>query len=93
MQVCKNLAAIQDRINRLEAADFRVRLVHEPKTTHTTTMIIDHEDATKGPFYGLAVCHKNDQFSRATGTRVAFNRVINDMSHQLGRDVVKALFA
>lgn len=91
MQVCKNLAAIQDRINILESHGYHIRLVHEPKTTKTTTMIIDHA-AEGAPFYGLSVCNPSDQFSRSIGTRYAFGRAIHDMSSRLGRDVVKALF-
>jgi hypothetical protein len=42
---------------------------------------------------GDAFCSVNDQFCRAEGTRFAFNRAIHELSHAVGRDVVKGIFA
>ena len=93
MQVSKNLPAIQDIINKLEAQGWHIRLNHDPKATRTTMMVIEHGHyrVAKDQFTGLARCTKSDQFCRSTGTRVAFNRAIRAMSRRLGRDSVKEM--
>jgi hypothetical protein len=93
MQVSKNLPAIQKIIDRLEVKNWQVRLSHDPKNTRTTIMVIEHGRyrTTKDQFTGIARCTKDDQFCRAAGTRIAFNRAIHNMSRKLGRLTVKEL--
>jgi Uri superfamily endonuclease len=95
MQVAKNLTAIQKHINTLEKKGWHVRLIHDPKSTRSTTMIAERgsHNVTKKLYMGHAVCNRKDQFCRATGTRVAFDRMVHYMSSHLGRDAVKKLLA
>ena len=95
MQVSKNLPAIQDIINKLEANGYHIRLNHDPKSTRSTWMVIEHGRYRRAKeFYtGLARCTKSDQFCRSTGTRIAFNRAMHAMSRKLGRNKVKEILA
>jgi hypothetical protein len=94
MQVCKNLAAIQNRVNMLEAAGWRIRLIHDPMKTRTTLMLAVAQDEEAGQifFAGQSHCVHEDQFCRSTGTRIAFDRLIHHMSAGLGRKTVKQIF-
>lgn len=95
MQVCKNLTAIQERIDQLESAGWHIRLIHDIDHTRSTIMLAERgqHNVTKKIFAGQARCVKQDQFCRSTGTRIAFNRMIHHMSAALGRDTVKQIFA
>lgn len=93
MQVSKNLPAIQNVIDKLEKHGYHIRLNHDPKSTRSTMMVIEHGRYRRAKeFYtGLARCTKDDQFCRSTGTRIAFNRAIHAMSRKIGRDAVKEI--
>lgn len=95
MQVSKNLASIQERVNQLEEAGWHVRLIHDIDHTRSTIMLAERgkHNVAKNIFAGQARCVNSDQFCRSTGTRIAFNRLIHNMSAALGRDSVKQIFA
>jgi len=95
MQVSKNLPAIQKVIDKLEKKGYHIRLNHDPKSTRSTMLVIEHGRYRRAKeFYtGLSRCVKSDQFCRSTGTRIAFNRAIHNMSKKLGRDKVKEILA
>ena len=95
MQVSKNLPAIQQVINKLEKKGYHIRLCHDPKSTRSTMLVIEHGRYRRAKeFYtGLARCTKDDQFCRSTGTRIAFNRALHSMSAKLGRAKVKEILA
>jgi hypothetical protein len=57
-------------------------------------MIAEHgkQARTHKLFMGQASCVDTDQFSRAVGTRIAFDRMVHAMTANLGRKAVKTIF-
>lgn len=95
MQVSKNLSSIQKCVNKLEKKGWHIRLIHDPKSTRSTTMLAERGSnrVQKKIYMGAARCVRSDQFCRSTGTRIAFNRLIHNMSAALGREKVKEIFS
>ena len=104
MKVSKSLPEVQRLVDRLEQHGYKIRLSHDSDRTgvylgesgnhlpyHGYTCIsIDHE--TNGVHVdGGAFCSVNDQFSRAEGTRIAFDRALTEMHDWVGRDELKSI--
>ncbi len=89
---------IHKHIEKLETAGYVVKLWHHRnlwaftnyrRSSHKTIMRAGLPDG-RG-YIGCAWCSTEDQFDKAKGTQIAFNRMIHSMSKQLGRDTVKQL--
>jgi len=101
MQVSKNLAAIQNKINSLEKAGFEVILQHYNNLEEEeingnliqaeTHFVILHREI-KVYVTGVAICSKKDSFSKQKGTQIAFNRAVHNLTRTLGREKVKLFF-
>lgn len=103
MQVSKHLPhVIQDSINRLEDNGFKLRLHHDPNAEGYTVTPYGRMKPYKGrtvletdshgvKVSGEAYCSVHDQYSRATGTHIAFTRFIHELSTAMGRDTVRRL--
>jgi hypothetical protein len=94
---------IRKRIRKLEEAGFELSLHHtiydEPQESTINHVPIRGATAlfiglsTEYAVVGVAECSIKDQFCRARGTEVAFNRAIHELSHpeRLGRNEVKKI--
>ena len=105
MKTCKAVAPeIQARLKTLEDAGFTITLRHLQNRVprhHGSGAISDGETimVLRAPevmgselsALGIAYCSVKDQYSKARGTEVAFNKAIHDLSHQIGRSSVRAL--
>lgn len=103
MKVAKTLPTIQSKIDKLEAAGFKIRLSHNPRKlgvlnspegrtpySGITRMTID-SDSLMDTASGEGYCAINDQWCRAKGTQAAFNRAVHDLTLMIGRDNVKSI--
>jgi len=101
MRVSKKLPAIQECIDKLEAAGLQVHMKYympdaSNSTACTRVVISNHTYAIKNPrkeFEGLAICSPKDNFNREEGTKVAFNRALREVSATIGRDAIKELLS
>jgi hypothetical protein len=106
MQVSKSLPHIQKLVTKLEEAGYTISMTHcklpTPRPLHGSKgplisgesgfFIKRSPDPDTLVAYGLARCSIKDQFSRARGTQIAFNRAIHNLSYAVGRTEVKHLF-
>jgi len=101
MRVSKHLPEIQTVIDRLESFGLKVRLHHNPEeegvlvsehgsgVPYRGVTTFDTSDGEGNYICGSAYCGLHDQFSRVTGTKVAFNRFVHELSARFGRDQIK----
>lgn len=90
MQVSQKLPNVQLQVDKLESAGFEVVLTHRPDAVQrhapavgeTLVHIIDSGGYPVG--IGNALCSKQDNFNRVTGTRIAFRRAIADFYSTVG---------
>ena len=96
LKVSKKLPEIQHRIEQLEAAGWYVQLIHcQPEGLRTTTMgLYKPQVEGLGPTVlegvGVALCHPDDQYDKAIGTQVAFQKLMRQL--RWSRDRKRAVF-
>lgn len=105
MKVSKALPEVQTLVDRLEQHGYKVRLSHDSTDSGVnvghysgkdlpycgySVVRIDHP--TNGTHaVGEAFCSVNDRFSRAEGTRVAFDNALTDMRRWVDRPEMKSI--
>jgi len=100
MQVAKQLAAINERINTLEAYGFKCKMYHlhdnvwySEETGHVADHITIFVISWRSEEYvGCAMCSVSDTFSPATGAQIAFGRAITQMTADFGREFMVDMF-
>ena len=104
MRVSSKLPGIQRQVDCLETAGFKVRLHHDSEETghvsgvpyrghSAVTIERSNSDGTVTSGLGDSFCSLNDMFDRATGTRIAFGRALDDLSGLVGRNAMKEIFS
>lgn len=93
MRVRKELKAIQEKIDKLEEHGWKVSLAHDPAEWFDYNGLTEM-CATKDNkiFVGSAICGHGDNFSKTTGTVIAFGRMMKNMSASLGRHKMLKIF-
>jgi hypothetical protein len=89
MRVSKRLpTGIHEVLTKLEAKGLDVHLKHDRKK-RTTTLSIGNEAGVNA--VGQSRCSTRDNFDKAKGTQIAFDRAMHDLSTWVGRDQIKKI--
>jgi len=90
MRVSKRVpTGIHEVLAKFEKSNFHVNLNHDTEKGVTTLKIEHNENALRA--VGVSHCSPRDNFDRATGTKIAFTRAMQDMRMWIGRDAVKQI--
>jgi len=87
MRVSKRVpTGIHEVLAKLEDKGLDVHIKHDRKK-RTTTLSIGQASGVNA--VGQSRCSKRDNFDKALGTQIAFNRAMRDLKTWVGRDGIK----
>jgi len=86
MRVSKRVpTGIHEVLTKLEDKGLDVHIKHDRKK-RSTTFSLSFGDVSA---VGVSKCSPRDNFDKAKGTQIAFDRAMHDLSTWVGRDTIK----